>query len=145
MSPTLPASIEAAKAQAKRLRTDLAASGTQISHSQSLELVAHQYGCRDWNTIHAALGNRQPGPPITVGQTVGGQYLGRDFRGEVLSVRRLGDEGRFRITVRFDEPVNVSGFDSFEVLRRQVSATVDRQGRTAEKTSNGLPQMALNV
>jgi hypothetical protein len=42
------------KAMASRLRTRLAANGTEITHSQALELVAAQLGYRDWNTCAAA-------------------------------------------------------------------------------------------
>lgn len=43
------------KAMAKRLRLSLAAAGTNISHSQALEFVAHQWGSRDWNTFAATV------------------------------------------------------------------------------------------
>ena len=42
------------KQQAKRLRTSLAERGVEVTHSEALELVAHQYGARDWNTLAAA-------------------------------------------------------------------------------------------
>lgn len=52
------------KSMATRLRMRLAADGTQVSHSQALEMVAAQLGYRDWNTCSAA---RQSVPsPITV-------------------------------------------------------------------------------
>jgi catechol 2,3-dioxygenase-like lactoylglutathione lyase family enzyme len=41
------------KQMAKRLRSDLAARDVTISHGEALELVAHQYGARDWNTLAA--------------------------------------------------------------------------------------------
>ena len=40
------------KTMAKRLRSQLAATyGLELTHSQSLELVAHAHGLRDWNTM----------------------------------------------------------------------------------------------
>jgi lactoylglutathione lyase len=42
------------KQMARRLRTDLSQSGVDISHSQALEMVAHQHGARDWNTLAAS-------------------------------------------------------------------------------------------
>lgn len=42
------------KDMASRLRARLAANGTDISHSEALELVASQLGYRDWNTCAAA-------------------------------------------------------------------------------------------
>ena len=47
------------KSMARRLRDDLAGRGVVVSHSEALELVAHQYGARDWNTPAA-------GPPAGV-------------------------------------------------------------------------------
>ena len=111
----------------------------------ALEMISRQHGFRDWNTMHAAIGNRRPGPPLAVGQTVNGRYLGKPFRGEVIGVRSLGEDGRFRTTIRFDDPVNVSQFESFEVLRRQVNATVGRDGRSIERVSDGTPHMQIDL
>ena len=47
------------KSMARRLRAGLAARDVMLSHSEALELVAHQYGVRDWNTLAA----RPPGDP----------------------------------------------------------------------------------
>lgn len=44
-----------AKAMASTLRQALAEEGTAISHSRALELVARQFGQRDWNTLSAAI------------------------------------------------------------------------------------------
>ena len=43
-----------AKRMAGRLRTSLAERGVEVTHSEALELVAHQHGARDWNTLAAA-------------------------------------------------------------------------------------------
>lgn len=48
-----------AKAMAKSLRESLAARSVSLSHSASLEVVAKQLGCADWNTLSAKL---QPEP-----------------------------------------------------------------------------------
>ncbi len=141
MNGSLP-SLDNLKAQAKRLRTTLSEDGTAISHSKSLELIAHQYGFRDWNTLHAAVGNRPPAGPVVLGQRVKGTYLGQPFDGEVIGVQALS-AGRFRVTFDFDEPVDVVTFESFSAFRKRVSCTVDAQGRTTEKTSNGQPQLML--
>ena len=45
-----------AKLMAKELRATLAGRGTDISHGEALELVARQFGARDWNTLAAAIG-----------------------------------------------------------------------------------------
>jgi catechol 2,3-dioxygenase-like lactoylglutathione lyase family enzyme len=51
------------KKMARRLRTDLADSGVAVSHSQALEIVAHQHGARDWNTLAAGI-DRAPAAPV---------------------------------------------------------------------------------
>lgn len=145
MKGSLPLpSIEALKDQAKRLRAKLEADGEPIGHSKSLELLAHQYGYKDWNTLHAAVGNRPPPAPVTLGARVRGYYLGQAFEGEVIGVQTL-TPGRYRVTLDFDEPVDVVTFDSFSAFRRRVSCVVDRTGRTAEKTSDGRPHLQLRL
>lgn len=134
-------SIETLKLQAKRLRSDLMNDGPPIGHSRSLELLAHQYGYRDWNTLYAKAGNRPPRCPVAPGDRVAGHYLCQAFEGEVTGVQNTGQAGRYRVTIRFDEPVDVVTFKSFSNLRRQVTCTIDDTGKTAEKTSNGLPQL----
>lgn len=136
--------IEELKSQAKRLRASLAGSNP-LSHSQALEAVARQHGFKDWNTIHAACGNAPPGPPWQVGQTVTGAYLGKPVRGTIKSVREWAEGQMFRISLDLDEPVNVSAFDSFDVLRRRLSATLSREGETVEKITGGTPQLKLDV
>ena len=136
--------IEDLKSQAKRLRASLATSNP-ISHSQALEAVARQHGYKDWNTIHAACGNALPGPPWQVGQAVTGAYLGKPVRGTIRSVRAWAEGRMFRVTLDLDEPVNVSAFDSFEVTRRRLTATLSREGETVEKITGGTPQLKLDV
>ena len=140
---TLP-SADALKDQAKRLRSTLAQDGTTITHSKSLELIAKQYGFRDWNTLFAATGNETPKLELVPGTKISGHYLGQAFTGELLAVQALtSSPGRHKITVHFDEPVDVVTFDSFSAFRSRVTATVDETGKTWEKTSNGRPQMEL--
>lgn len=47
--------IAEAKAQAKKLKTALAAQDVVLGHAQALEVIAHQSGARDWNTLSARL------------------------------------------------------------------------------------------
>jgi hypothetical protein len=142
-SQKLP-SLDALKAQAKRLRNDLESQGSTLGHSQSLELIAHQLGFTDWNTLHAAIGNRPPPPPYTVGDQVGGRYLGQPFTAEISAVEALSPPGRFRLKLQFDEPVDVVTFDSFSAFRSYVSCVVNLEGVTQEKTSNGQPHLVLD-
>ncbi len=136
--------LAALKAQAKSLRQSLGKTGQDISHAQSLELIAAQHGVRDWNTLHATAGNT-PAPLIQLGQQIAGLYLGRAFAGEVIRVSTMAHGARYQLTVRFDSPVNVSKFDSMKVERRQVTATIDQHGVTQEKTSDGTPHMVIHL
>lgn len=130
------------KTQAERLRANLANDGDFISHSEALELIAHQHGFRDWNGLHAACGNRPPPTPLAIGARVSGRYLGQEFAGEIIGLETLSP-GRVRITLNFDEPVDVITFESFSAFRQRVSCVIDGDGKTAEKTSNGQPHLEL--
>ena len=137
-------SLDALKDQAKRLRAALSASGQDIPHSKSLELLAAQYGVRDWNTLHALVGNRPPLDPWLLGSHVKGHYLGQLFQARILGVQALSAQpGRYRLTLDLDEPVDVVTFDSFSSFRKRVHCTIDGTGRTTEKTSNGRPHVEL--
>jgi hypothetical protein len=144
MTHTELSDLTTLKAQAKRLRAALEAEGDFITHSEALELVARQRGYRDWNTLHAAVGNR-PREPFAVGERVRGHYLGQAFEGELLSVRRLGDGQAYEITVDFDAPVDVVRFEGFSNFRKRVSMTVGRDGRTVARTSDGRPHLELET
>lgn len=133
-----------AKAQAKRLRTQLQSDGTDISHSKSLELVASQHGYRDWNTFHAAIGN-QPRALVSLGDKVSGIYLGQSIRGTVVSLETLNKGGWKRVGIELDTPVDVVTFESFSSFRKRINATIGPDGRTKEKTSNGQPHLILNL
>lgn len=136
--------IEDLKTEAKRLRTALAASGQTLSHSQSLEALARQKGYRDWNTLHAAIGNAPPGPPFAVGQHVTGRYLGHKVRGEIIGLNARSD-GRYRVKLELDERVNVSAIEGMDVWRKRLNANVRRSGETVETTSDGQPHLALDL
>ena len=141
-SSQLP-SLEVIKKQARQLRGELEAKGNSVNHSQALELLAHQHGFKDWNTLFASIGNGPPPCPVTIGQQVSGHYLGQSFEAEILGVQVFAQTGRFRITLHFDEPVDVVTFDSFSSFRQRVSATITATGETLEKTSDGQPQLKL--
>lgn len=133
------------KDQARRLRKSLDGSGRAVSHGTVLEMIAGQYGYRDWNTLHAAASDVKAGPPVAVGETVRGTYLGQAFSGKVTGLQALSGGKHFRTTIVFDAPVDVVTFDSFSALRRRVTLTVDASGRTREKTSDGRPHLQLTL
>jgi hypothetical protein len=139
--PRIPPSLDELKTQAKRLRDSLARAGIPINHSRSLELLAHQLGYKDWNTLFAA--TSEPSSLLALGGRVSGDYLGQPFRGEIIGISRISAHPHYRITLKFDEPVDVVTFSSFSAFRRRVSCVVDRSGETAERTSDGRPHLRL--
>ncbi|MCD1635583.1 hypothetical protein K7H91_17590 [Martelella mediterranea] len=140
----LPA-LETLKDQAKRLRARLAQEDQTISHSRALELVAAQYGFRDWNTLHAKVGNRPPLNPWMLGARVSGTYLGHPFTAEVISVQAIQNRsGYYRLTMKFDEAIDVVTFESFSAFRRRINCTIDETGRSPSKTSDGRPHVELS-
>lgn len=142
-SPKLP-SLDVLKDQAKRLRDTLGRQGTTVNHSKALELIAAQYGFRDWNTLMGVVGNRPPARSYNIGDQVIGHYLGQMFTGTIIAVQTLTSaHGRYRVTFDFDEAVDVITFESWSAFRKRVTVTLDEEGRTIEKTSNGRPHMVL--
>lgn len=135
-------SLEAVKQQAKILRQHLADNEQILSHSQSLEIIAKQKGFRDWNSLHAHIGN-QPIDAFAIGQRVCGTYLGQSFTGQLLKVGKIADSKRYGITVKFDKAVDVITFQGMSNWRTQVHLTVNGTGETNERTSNGQPHMII--
>jgi len=141
MNTTTIPPLDVLKAQAKRLRADMASRGQTISHAAALETVAHQWGARDWNTLAAQAANRHPG--WAPGQRVRGHYLGHPFTGKIKAARQSAS-GFWSLTLRFDEAIDVVTSDMFSAFRRQVNTTVNADGRSPQKTSDGQPHMVLH-
>jgi len=133
------------KDQARRLRTRLQVSGETIGHSKALELVAAQYGFNDWNTLHAALGNRAGPESLMPGARVTGAYLGQPFAARIVGVQAITSApGHYRVSLDLDEAVDVVTFDSFSSFRKRVNGTIGKDGVSRERTSNGRPQLELS-
>lgn len=135
-------STDALKQQAKRLRQQLYNSGVVVGHSKALELVAQQYGARDWNTLQALAGNRLH---LRVGDHVRGRYLGQAYSGKVRGLSLMGDGESRHITLHFDAPVDVVRFESFSSLRQRVQGVIGWDGCSARKTSDGVPQLIVEA
>ncbi|WP_297340981.1 glyoxalase superfamily protein [Pseudophaeobacter sp.] len=133
-------STDALKLQAKRLRQQLKTSGVEVGHSKSLELVAQQYGARDWNTLQARSSNRLQ---LRVGDRVRGRYLGQAFTGEIRGLSLMGDGEHRQVTLHFDTPVDVVQFESFSALRQRVKGVIGWGGCSPQKTSDGVPQLIV--
>lgn len=141
MSRSLP-SLTEAKTHAKRLRTDLADQGSEISHAAALELVAHQNGFANWNGFHSAIGNRPP-DGWAVGGRVQGRYLSQPFAATVIAVE-MQRPGWFRLVLDLDEAVDVVTFDSFSNFRKRIQAAIGPEGTSRERTSDGQPHLQLD-
>ena len=135
-------SIQTLKSEAKALRDERNRGGTPLGQGQALEEIARQHGFRDWNTASASLPERVA-VPVQVGQRVAGTYLSRPFAGLVMGVKLLSDMKHYEVTVRFDQPVNVSKFASMVHNRQRVTATVDLHGISPAHTSDGEPHMRI--
>ena len=129
------------KSQAKRLRADLAAQGKTVSHAATLEIVAHQWGARDWNTLSAQASTPTIG--WKPGDRASGRYLGQPFKG-VVKAAKLSGSGMWSLTLRFDQAVDVVTSPLFSNLRRQVNAVVGANGISPRKTSDGQPHLVLD-
>lgn len=70
-----------AKDRARLLRHELAAASFDVPHSLALELVAHQHGFQDWNTLAATEGRPRPAEP----------WLEREPHKYVSAAMTLGD------------------------------------------------------
>ena len=135
-------SVQTLKSEAKVLRQERSTAGESLTHGAALETFAKAHGFRDWNTARASLPDRVA-VPFQVGQRVHGTYLEQPFRGVLLGVQLMSDQQHFKITVNFDEPVNVTPTFMFAALRHRVVATVDLQGRSPALRGNGKPQMII--
>lgn len=138
-----PRTREQAKLRARAIRRDLAGRGVAISHSQALERVAAELGYRDWNTAVARLSN-EPEFSVQVGDAVGGIYLKQPFTARVIAVREMGGGSHFHVTLQLDEPVDVVTFDSFSAFRKRISATIDADGISPARTSDGEPHLVVH-
>lgn len=142
MTPELPSRSEA-KAEARALRQALVEKGETIGHSQALDRIARTHGFRDWNTMSAAMDDRQPNQ-ITPGTRLAGRYLSQPFTGTVLSsVQRR--KGWVHVVLELDRAVDVVTFDSFSNLRKRIRGTVGPDGRSRECTSDGTPHLQLEL
>ena len=135
-------SVSEAKSKAKALRDALVGQGTRISHAQALELVAHQDGARDWNTLRAKLSSVAP-RTFQLGDEVRGKYLGQSFIGRIVALSKVGLN--LNVSIQLDAPVDTVRFESFSNMRRRIRGVVGPEGRSEQKTSDGLPVLVIDL
>lgn len=134
-------SLQDLKTEAKSWREERQRLGEAVTRGAALEAVARHHGFRDWNTACARL-PESLAASLGAGDRVQGSYLGHAFRGVILAARPLG-AGHTSVTVRFDEPLDVSGSTRFSHFRQRVTATLDETGISPERTSDGRPHLRL--
>lgn len=134
-------SLETVKAQARALRQALQARGMPVSHAQSLELIARQHGARDWNTLSARLVARNAQAELALGSKVEGHYLGQAYTGRIVSIS--GPSGHRSVEIALDQPVDTVRFESFSNWRSRIRGTLDKDGRSTRKTSDGTPHLTV--
>ena len=135
-------SVAEAKTQAKALRDALVGQGTRMSHAQALELVAHQNGARDWNTLHAKLSRAEP-ITLQLGDEVRGKYLGQTFVGRIVALSKIGLN--LAVSIQLDVPIDTVRFESFSNMRRRIRGVIGPDGRSEQKTSDGLPVLVIDL
>ncbi|PCI64082.1 MAG: hypothetical protein COB37_02680 [Kordiimonadales bacterium] len=133
-----------AKKRAKKLRLFLADLGHGISHSQSLEAMAHAEGFRDWNTYCASFklvadivpehdfkaAKHYENFPVQVGDRISGKYRGVTFKGVLLGLEQTITPGVWRVKMHFDTPVTLDNPKRFAVTRQRVQVTFNAEGRS---------------
>ncbi|WMT88425.1 glyoxalase superfamily protein [Pelagibacterium sp. 26DY04] len=130
------------KTEARQYRAAQLEAGRTVSHAQALEMVARFHGFRDWNTASGVLPMTRA-PAFALSQRISGTYLKQPFSGTIIGLAALGAGDMFRLTVQFDEPVDVVSFESFSAFRQRVEATVTREGVSPSRTSDGEPHMVI--
>lgn len=137
-----PLSLSSLKAEARALREEASSKGRAMTQAEALEAVAREHGFRDWNTARAGVPDRLH-CPVEIGQRVSGTYLKQPFTGKVLAAAILADSEFFRVTILFDEPVDVIRFEGWSSFRKRVSAVINVYGVSLERTSDGEPHLKI--
>ncbi len=144
LSPTF-ATLATLKARAARLRAAAAAEGRPMGHSTSLEALAHACGCRDWNTLSIRAAKAPDASVLRSGDHVAGTYLHQWFTGVVRSIDPLQSGAGYRVSLKFDAPVDVIPFESMSNLRQHVTVDIGADGCSPDRTSDGTPHLVLEL
>ena len=62
-----------------------------------------------------------------------------------FSVSEIGQGERYRVTVNFEEPVDVVQFEGWASFCRRVTSQISRSGKSPQRTSDGAPVMELDL
>lgn len=61
----------------------------------------------------------------------------------MLAVREVANGEAYRVTIDFDDAVDVVTFDSFSAYRRRVTALVSKDGVSPQKTGDRVPHLVV--
>lgn len=136
-------SIVDAKQLAKRLRATLRVQGTNINHSRALEIIAHDCGFKDWNTLSSSLSGNAT-TDTTVGKHVRGYYLSQPFTA-IITCAKSVQPGWQTLHLTLDAAVDVVTSRHFSNFRKRIFGTVGPAGHSREKTSNGRAQLEIEL
>ncbi len=139
LSPVF-ATVPTLKLRAKRLRD-----GTEMTHSQALEALAHQAGLRDWNTLVAKAAPKPTMQWLKQGDMVAGRYLGQPF---VATLHRLQSSfagGVHGVVLRFSEPLEITPGSLLGHTRRQIHMEINDDGISDNVTSDGQPHLVIEL
>lgn len=132
------------KQMATRLKNALGNEGMTVTHSRALELVAKQFGARDWNTLAARKTEDSP-IPFALGQRVEGTFNKKPAKGRVIGLSETIKPDLWRITIKFDPPVDVVTSELFSSERRRITMIIGADGRSRRLTGTETGVMALKI
>lgn len=128
------------KLRARRLRE-----GTEMTHAESLEALAHAYGLKDWNTLAAKAAPEPTLHGLGAGDRIAGHYMSKPFTGVIKGLRSSFAGVVHHIVIRFDEPVDVSKSALMQIPRQQIQFEINDDGITDGHTSDGVPYLVLEL
>lgn len=144
LSPTF-ATLATLKARAARLRAAAEAAGRPMGQSTALETLARASGCRDWSSLSIRAASAPDAAVLRRGDHVAGAYLRQWFTGEIRAIDAAANGSDFRISLRFDQPVDVIPFESMSNLRQNVTIDIGPDGVSPDRTSDGSPHLVLEL
>ena len=126
------------KQMAGRLRSALKARSIDVGYSMSLELLAQQFGFRNWNILSSKLPDDSAASddgaeakpllfPVMVGQRFEGRYKGTSFACTLLGIT-LTRNGLAKVVLHLDVPLDVVTFESFSSHRTRLQMIIDPEG-----------------
>jgi hypothetical protein len=116
-----------AKSMAKTLRQGLSDRNIDLSHSDCLELVAHQFGLADWNTLAATIARKQNGSTLRLPE--GWTISGSRSQAYDMGVDEVEGAALIRCKYAADDPAFSDKVNAFGTLMQSIVADAYRGKR----------------